>query len=271
VSSNKPKLKSATNQFSFKTLQEDLLTLEVNTIVKADMSACKMPANRREALLEIAKGYHYKLVDLDAREPIIWSSAGIMAFLELRERAVWGEQDCVADLKELAKDNPNRQAVKEKMMMLGRIQSQSEQLVSTFIQMAHQYEKNFNLNDYREKMAERIESSPDFQPFDETSSLWNNDLDRGQMQLIEDLDLDAAQISLIRKIWEIGTERVALQTLIHADGDITTRIAERFVHKPNQTLFKIHQDAVENSVGFWSSLIDTIGKFASSVLGGKSF
>lgn len=268
-STSAKKAAATAKQFSFKTLAEDLLTLEVNTIVKADMSACKMPSNRREALLEIAKDYHYKLVDLQCREPIIWDSAGVMAFLELRERAVFGIQDSSAILKTLSNDDPERQVVKEKIMMLGRIQSQSEQLVSMFIHLAHQNEKNFDLNAYRESMVERMANLDDFAPHDEKSYSWNNDLPRGQMQLVDDLELSATQISLIRKIWEIGTERVVLQTLIHADGDITTRIAERFVHTPNQALFNIHQEAVQRSVGFWSHLVDTIGKLASSFLGGK--
>ena len=44
-------------EFSFKTLAEDLLTLEINTIVKANMTATKIPANRREALLDISRDY----------------------------------------------------------------------------------------------------------------------------------------------------------------------------------------------------------------------
>ena len=76
--------------FSIKTLAEDLLSLEINTIVKADMTGSKMPANRREALLKIYKTYNVKLEELQCREPIIWSSAGLMGFLELRERARLG-------------------------------------------------------------------------------------------------------------------------------------------------------------------------------------
>ena len=46
-----------------KNLAADLLTLEVNTIVKEQTTSSKMPATKRVALLEIARGYRELLVD----------------------------------------------------------------------------------------------------------------------------------------------------------------------------------------------------------------
>jgi len=287
--------------FSLKTLAEDLLSLEINTIVKADMTGNKMPANRREAFLKIYKTYNVKLIELQYREPIIWRSSGLMGFLELRERARFGIKAMTYQLEKAGElDAEERQAFKEKLIMLQRIKSQCEQVITVFIQLAEEYllqreiAKNggkplktehptkvdvptipkgrFDLETYRESMAERVESAEveDFVPFDEASFPWNNDLPRNKMHMVPDLELNATQLSLLRKMSEIGTERIVMQTVIHADGDVTTRITERLVYKPNETLFAIHNKAVDNAVQFWGNLVDTIARMASSLFGGGS-
>ncbi|GEM_PF-1976502 len=285
--------------FSFQTLAEDLLSLEINTIVKADMTGIKMPANRREAFLKVYKTYEDKLIELQTREPVVWGFSGLMGFLELRERARLGMKATTYQMEHSKLEKLEKQDLKEKLIMLSRIKAQCEQLITVFIQLAEAfYEKQeiaknggklpekpkeegsqvftipkgrFDLETYREMMAERVESneatSEEFAPCDESSYPWNNDLPRNKMHMIPDLELNASQLSLLRKVSEIGTERIMLQTVIHADGDVTTRIAERLIYEPNETLFNIHNQAVDSSVRFWGNLVDTIGRMASGLLG----
>jgi hypothetical protein len=265
--------------FSFKTLAENLLTLEVNTIVKANMTATKMPSNRREALLEISKDYHLALVDLGCREPIIWTAAGVMAFFELRSRAIQGAKT-IDDVKHLLND-VDRQMYIEKQVILNRIQSQSEQLISMFVALAKIVDDNFDLQTYRKSMNAKAENLAKAQNttveelykicelHDEESFTWNNDLPRSKMQDVNDLDLNTTQVSLIRKVWEIGTEKVVLQTVIHADGDITSRISESLLLKPNPVLFQIHHESVQGAVSFWINMVETIGKMAANFFQSK--
>ncbi len=265
--------------FSFKTIAENLLTLEVNTIVKANMMATKMPSNRREAILEISKDYHLALVDLGCREPIIWTSGGVMAFFELRTRAIQGAK-AIDDVKHLLSD-ADRQMYIEKQVILNRIQSQSEQIISMFVSLAKVVDKNFDLQTYRKNMNEKAENLAKAQNttieelhkvcdlHDEENFAWNNDLPRSKMQDVEDLGLNTTQVSLVRKIWEIGTEQVVLQTIIHADGDITSRISESLLLKPNPVLFQIHHESVQGAVGFWTNIVETIGKMAANFFQSK--
>lgn len=277
------------SSFSFKTLAEDLLTLEINTIVKADMSACKMPASRREALWQIAGDYHLVLREYGFRDPVIWNSAGIMAFRELRNRAKDGIRQYEEDMRhyEIGDCMPrlDKLTLRERLTMLGRIQAQSEQLISLFTELACPTEKERKTFNYREacdNIAERhaeavrrmeaYNANPEGRrPMisDEESAFWNNDLDRQSMQNVTDLQLNAAQVGLIRKVWEIGTERIVMQTVIHADGDVTTRMSERFTHEFNETILKMHDQSVNNSVGFWVGLVRTIGEMAGNLIGGN--
>jgi hypothetical protein len=44
----------------YKKLAQDVLTLEINTIIKEDMLAIKLPSSRRQALWELASMYNDK-------------------------------------------------------------------------------------------------------------------------------------------------------------------------------------------------------------------
>jgi len=248
----------------FRALAEDLLTLEINTIVKANMSARKMPALRREALLDIAKRYHLKLVELDVRGSVVWSSAGIMAFLELRKAAYQGK----AVYEQKLKDSPagiDHDKIKRDLVMLMRIEGQSEQLISMLIKLAHDHEDDFELARYSQAMQAAIDTEAKSNPSAQQNPAWNNDLSRQTMQQVDDLVLSPAQVSLIRKVWEIGTEQVVLQTVIHADGDVTTRIAEHLVKQPSPILFKVHNESVQNSVEFWHRLVNLVTDMTKSL------
>lgn len=265
--------------FSFKTIAENLLTLEVNTIIKPNLMATKMSSNRREALLEISRDYHFALVDLECREPIVWTSGGVMAFLELRSRALQGSKT-ITELQHLLGE-AERQKYLEKQVILNRIQSQSEQIISMFVALAKVIDKNFDLKVHIKNMNTKVDTlvkennttienlSKECEVFDGENCAWNNDLPRAKMQDIADLDLTPTQVSLIRKIWEIGTEQVVLQTVIHADGDITSRISERLLQKPDPILFQLHHESVQGAVGFWMNIVETIGKMAMNFFQGN--
>ncbi|ALG66810.1 hypothetical protein [Beggiatoa leptomitoformis] len=252
-------------KFSFKTLAQNVLTLEINTIVKTNMLGCKLPNSRREALWEIAYDYNSTMRDFGyspVPELSEWSCAGIMAFLELRERAKRAGQLVELELERL-KNQPVEQIqpLKENLTILNRIKIQSEQLVSMFISLAHKAEENIDLD----KIKEMARTDSDFR---EKTNIWNNDIERQRMQddTLADLDLSPSQISFIRKIWEIGTERIVLQTVIQVEGDITTRISEYLIQHPNPTILKLHNESILTSVQFWSNLVKTVGEFAGGLV-----
>ncbi len=281
--------------FSFKTLAENLLTLEINTIVKPDMVACKMPASRREALWQIAGEYHLTLLEYGCRDPIVWTGAGMMAFREFRERAGKGIEMHERELQLLAQQHGRDQEekalrIRERLAMLTRIQIQSDQLISLFTELAcptdearQQFDYHQTCQEIEQRHADTLQTIADYNArqaqgpvadrrpvlSDVESSKWNNDLRRQDLANAPDLTLSAAQVGLIRKVWEIGVERIVLQTVIHADGDITTRMAERFSREFNETILQIHNRSVDSSVGFWVSLVRTVGEMAGNLLGGK--
>lgn len=256
----------------FKKLAEDLLNIEINTIVKSDMSATKLPSSRRQALYELASDYHAKLEEYRVRAPVYWEYAGIRSFGELRDRAKEGAQIYEESARTASPDDqPN---LREKMKMLERIQYQSSQIVGMFKRLEQQAKNKATkgipgyLSAPEPKKLEELKKLDQKEKAlsDKGSQLWNNDVERSDMNEISDLELTPDQVTLIRKVWEIGTQQIQLQTIIQVDGDVATYISEAFLRSINKTLLTIHNDSIVTAVGFWQSLVKTFGEIA-----GKAF
>ncbi|MBM3237495.1 hypothetical protein FJZ31_14490 [Candidatus Poribacteria bacterium] len=251
----------------FKAIAQDLLKLEINTIIKSDMSAVKMPASKRQALYEVARDYDKKLKELKVREPIYWEYAGIRSFGELRDRAKEG----IKKLEEKYQDasQEEQQDIRENLKMLERIEYQSSSIVGMFKEIEQNIaSKKRRLQGYSEppetpKQLTEADRPPESH---KASQMWNNDISRSDMNMIENLDLTPDHITLIRKAWEISTEPIILQTVIQVDGDVTTRISERFARNLNEAILNIHKDSIDTSTRFWANLVKILGEMA-----GKAF
>lgn len=80
-------------------------------------------------------------------------------------------------------------------------------------------------------------------------------------------ELSLKQRMAIRKMWEIGTEHVVIQTCISLDGDVVTRIApELIAHEAEvrELLLSVHRESTSVSVRFWTGLVDA----ATNLIGG---
>jgi len=249
----------------FKQLAEDLLNIEVNTIVKSEMSAIKLPSSRRCALYDLARDYHLKLVELGVRDPTYWIFAGLRSFEELRIRAKEGMNKLEDDIRNASADE--QVALREQVRMLERIEGQSSQMADMFKALEQKAKGQpgyvsapapVPMEDLRKMDAH--ERAPEHRD----SITWNNDIERSSMDEAPDLDLMPSQVGRVRKAWEIGTERIQLQTVIQIDGDVTTRISAAFLKNFNPTLLKMHNDAIATSTGFWQNLVKALREMAGA-------
>ena len=72
--------------------------------------------------------------------------------------------------------------------------------------------------------------------------------------------LDADTATRLRKIWELGTDRIIAQTLVHIDGDTITRF-QRDVQEEDRTYYLgIHNQGVHTAVMQWKTLFDAFAK-----------
>jgi len=71
-------------------------------------------------------------------------------------------------------------------------------------------------------------------------------------------DPEPSELVQLRKIWELGTERVVMQTVLWIDGDATQRIHPAYADQAHQQLLAIHSASVTMSLNYWKSLGDLI-------------
>jgi hypothetical protein len=68
--------------------------------------------------------------------------------------------------------------------------------------------------------------------------------------------LDAEDAIRVRKIWEVGVERIVAQTVIQIDGDVITRIQEGLSDQQVQSLMQVQRSGIDTGVRYWSTLLD---------------
>ena len=72
----------------------------------------------------------------------------------------------------------------------------------------------------------------------------------------------------LRKAWEVGTETVVMQTVAQVDGDIVTRIQKGHAEPEHAPIHDIHRHLVGESLQHWRFLFATVASFTLGVFKG---
>ena len=257
----------------------DLTHLEINTIIKDEMTATKAPSSPRLLLYSLASIYYTKLILLGEKYVVYLGplpegvnnlfrgkednlGSGYESFHELSHRAESAAQ--------MIKDNKARlpfpeDYVNADIMMLKRIQTISND-IRRILKMdgVDPYESHLKKIDRSEaplKKDNKIFDFDDPETVNTFRTMKSSEADQYE------LNLDLRQLLVFKKANDIGTERVVLQTIIGMDGDITTRISKGFAEQPISFINQIHHEAVGISVDFWKTLINVVVDLGKSFLG----
>ena len=257
----------------------DLTHLEINTIIKDEMSATKAPASPRLILHSLAGKYDLKMISMGDKYAQYLAEftktgenlfrgkrekegSGYASFMELSERAKTSI--------DLLKENRTRlpisfDEIDADTMMLKRIQTISND-IRRILKMdgVDPYETHLKKIDRSEaplKKDNKIFDFDDPETVNTFRTMKSSEADQYE------LNLDLRQLLVFKKANDIGTERVVLQTIIGMDGDITTRISKGFAEQPISFINQIHHEAVGISVDFWKTLINVVVDLGKSFLG----
>lgn len=246
----------------------DLTHLEINTIIKDEMSASKAPASPRLILQDLSKKFHLKLVDLGNfygkcfnfsgteaetlfRGEKKYEGSGYNSFKELSKKAEQAAKMLADNIAIVSKDFPE-DTIKADIKMFLRIKTISDDV---------------------RRILKIVDTQKDEQPdkettyrFDDTRTIDNFRALRASEAKEQELNLDLRQLLLIKKANDIGTEKVVLQTIIGIDGDVTTRISQAFADKPITYINDMHHEAIGISVKFWDSLVNVVVKLGENIL-----
>ncbi|MCA1672023.1 MAG: hypothetical protein LC799_07420, partial [Actinobacteria bacterium] len=248
------------------------LNLEIDIIIKPGMTARKMP-DPPQALLDIIGWYDSYLCQSGNRIDRIWAQHGRPA-VQVRPSTQPGlsqspnrqtdpatgeltaplrvasvpnaiSEDTFDQLRERAVE---AEAVHRRLVVEGWAQEDETGVILTRI---------YRNSDQIKAMMAR----------DEVKAVTGGGVDRDDA-MTRVLPLTSDEVVVLRKIWEIGTETVVMQTVAQLDGDIITRIQRGRETAANKPLHDLHREAVANALEHWQFLAQTVATFLSSVLRG---
>jgi hypothetical protein len=225
------KQQSGSVEYPEESMVRDLCTLQINTIIKSQITGGTMPA-ARYALCEVSKCYANKLIamgaDADEVKPDNTVTGGYSRFDIYRTSAK-------KQLAQLAQNDPDNL---HDINMLQRIKNNSNRIKAMFAAT-----DDTSRNEYSNKqLAEKFD------------------------QGMKDLALQRDDYIALRKFWELGTEEIAIQTVVQLDGDVTTRVQPKFATQDSLTIHQLHQSSVNLSYQYWKSLIQLVGDVFNTVL-----
>jgi hypothetical protein len=272
----------------FVDLARSLLTLEINTVLKSGMSAEKMPL-AGDALIDIAQDYYVFLCgQIDAfgnRETKTldpWAAA-------LSESFDWGRAPFTAPEgaakperyipafigRDLPGNDRNRGTTVEVFDSLREVASWLREMQDRIRDVAG----NPGAGPEVIAAAGRIDrdATPVLMRIQRNSDQINDILRRRGLDTVSYLrgmdedtrripDLKTADIVVIRKAWDVGTEVVIMQSTIQIDGDVVTRVLKGRDTATNSTMIGVHRDAVDVSFRYWSFMVEALGRFAGKAV-----
>ncbi len=260
----------------FTRIAADLVSLEINTIEKDNMTAQKMPSVPH-ALLDVSINYLRKMVSVGLDPTHYWGT----------------DKDKKVELLEIPKpDDRQKRGVKvwtrepppfdNSVIRNGHKDFGHLRWLARGLAINPEFKKRPEKDrDIEEQLLERITRNCDeireivrwLMEESKDKDRWGKYLGKSRRDVIRAIKndgppppLDVADATRIRKIWELGTERVVLQTIIQVDGDVITRVRPDLRSREADLLFEIHRHGIKTSVESWRFLLDIVGKLAGKAV-----
>lgn len=269
----------------------DLTHLEINTIIKDEMSASKAPSSPRLLLHAVAVKFDLKLISLGDiyyeidtfegsgklffNEKLKMGGSGVKSFLELRDRArnfhekIKKNESILLNQQKMEGTQFTKEIIDADIKMIQRIEAISNDIrnIISIKGVLPQPDNNQFQRWFRKLFRPNVFQSAEILDFDETDSISKFRVMTESEAEQQELNLDLRQLLVIKKANDIGTEKVVLQTIIGIDGDVTTRISKSFAKQPTDFINDMHHEATVISVKFWENLVNIVVRLGESIFG----
>jgi len=230
-----------------------LLNIEVNTIVRDNMTAEPMPP-LPHGLLDIAGSYASELCSLGVDLAVYFAVPPTDPATIVHR---WSDNPgSVSDVLTVSAGTFDRlrwaakNANRAQGPQAARITPAKRALLDRIV----------NNCDTIKEMFKRFDASIDQFIGKTRAELIGMTIQRGSYVVQVD-DLIALQ-----KMWDIGVEEIVAQTIVHVTGDVTMRVQEAFRGPGSETLFAIHRQSIDVSVACWHYLLDVVWEIAGATV-----
>lgn len=268
-------------------IANDLTSLEINTIIKPNMVGTKMPIPRH-ALVDLAVWYMESLNMILRKPPEERDLWGGREFAAGELKGSWRVQDYVVfvhrpegkSAQDERKAHPGsywhfdvlRGLARQRIDDLAKVKELSPEQESDLAMLfrikdtSDQMKGTLNAVKYREGKTARKTPQPNAPDTKNQGAAegWDN-YNNYTREAIEAEKLPFAlttdELVTIRKAWDIGVERIAMQTVIQLDGDVMTRVSPEVATGKNKTILEIHSQGVSFSMKAWGDLVGLVKDF----------
>lgn len=273
-----PSVESAVDSVA-KRLLDNLLNIEVNTILKPGMTGRKMPVVGH-ALLDIFSEYDVFLADCARRMNRLWFDFCRGPGLN-RYRAELSQQPERRSKSKVVPGNvpipglaaisliPPDGAVRASEFKALRDRAQTalemHRAMTAYgsavppadAELLKPTDENMLLRIMRNcvQLADVLENP---RPGRTEPVALKRSADEGIAEGARPTEFSAQSVLTIRKVWELGTETILIQTVVQLDGDTVTRINDALQPANDLTLRDFHQQGVATAIGQWDKLVDTL-------------
>jgi hypothetical protein len=224
---------------------DDLTHLEINTIIKKGMTAAPQPDSIEETLQILFNEYKERMAII-LLDNAIDSDAGFDFSLC---KTMHSFHDLLLKFRKYMDDHEIRLVEFDYIRVLRMI---------SFCEYIYSKSKGEQNPDDRTDVVK-------VKPYIDGISDSLYDLDLSDITVFR-LIMDARDRVKIKRLFDLGTENVVMQTRFGLDGDVVTRIEEGFANKPKQLVIDIHDKHTNLSVQYWKNLIGLVQDIVSKLL-----
>ncbi len=244
---------------AFREIGRNLLSLEINTIEKPNLTTLKMPV-LPHALLDIA-GFYLTMLHEKLDLTSLWEMAR-------EDRPSW--QPVFRDTR--VSENRARPVTTTGPETFDRLRWAAERALGSDKcrdcfsegERVILYRIRRNCDQLKGIITDLAASDPDWGP-------WLNENDRSRLLKEEIRTLPPGRMPVdyavaVRKMWDMGVENVCIQTVIQLDGDVITRIQSGLPRETRDVMLKVHETGIDVSLRYWQTLFDIVKQVAGGLL-----
>lgn len=226
-------------QGTFSKILEDLTTLEINTIIKKGMSATAPPERIEDTVKGLFKRYKDRVNLMFLRSEFSFPDG-----VNINNNKTFEDfHISLTKIKTMLDEEGNKGNRMEETDYTRILRMLA---FCDFIQARSVVPKDTEPKDLSEMQLIKM-----IKPAGKT--LYDVTLDESSDIRIDIKMRDKVKIN---RYYDLGEERVVMQTRFGIDGDVVTRIEEDFSNKPKKLVIDIHDEHTNLSVGYWKYLID---------------
>ncbi len=236
-------------------IYDDLTNLEINTIVKREING-SIPPEFDEVLRRLHDRYLAKLRRIidNNRLDFKLEVASHSSFKALHKNLT-DFQKYMAEKTILIEDKDYSIFLRMLRLMEFIMDSQEEVLIRTnasAIASGRNSEKEAGEKDV-------------VAPTQKNVRLYSMDLD--QIIFYDFRKVNPRLKARIRRMFDMNTEQIAMQTRFGIDGDVTSRISEDFVSLDQKMLMDVHELHTKLSIQYWKDLVSTVFDIVTRIFG----